>query len=58
MDKVEEKGYGLRFASESIFSSLKQKFGGILSSKKPEAWSRELLARVAAHNLHALAGIL
>jgi len=37
MDKVEEKGYGLRFASESIFSSLKQKFGGILSSKKPEA---------------------
>ena len=55
---IEEKGYGLRFTSESIFSALKQKFGGVLSSKGPEAWARELLARVAAHNLHALAGLL
>lgn len=55
---IKEKGYGLRFTSESVFSALKQKFGGVLSSKGPETWARELLARVAAHNLHALAGLL
>lgn len=55
---MEEKGYGLRFTSEGIFGALKLKFGGALSSRTPEMWARELLARVIAHNLHALAGIL
>jgi len=53
-----EKGYGMRFTSESIFSALKLKFGKVLSSKAPETWAKELLARVAAHNLHAIAGLL
>ncbi|MEM3290976.1 MAG: transposase [Candidatus Micrarchaeaceae archaeon] len=30
---VEEKGYGLRFTSESIFSALKLKFGWVLSPR-------------------------
>ena len=45
---IKERGYGLRFTSESVFSALKQKFGGVLSSKGPEMW--ELIARVASHN--------
>ena len=55
---IKEKGYGMRLTSEGIFSALKLKFGGALSSRMPETWARELLARVAAHNLHTLAALL
>ena len=55
---IKEKGYSLRFTSKSIFSALKQKFDNVLSSKMPKTLAIELLARVAAHNLHALASLL
>ena len=46
--------YNKRSNAESVFSSVKRKFGGSVRSKLPIAQQNEVLCKFVAHNLSVL----